>query len=123
MKRAFVTLVVALFATAVLAQTRVEIKPAELPGCCSEWIKTNMKDFTINKAFKNDNKGVITFYVNLITTKADVKGNKSQWFEFDKDCKNVKKVEDPKPEPAPQPKPKPQPKPAPAPTPAPTPKK
>lgn len=124
MKKVFVTFLVALFATAVLGQTKIEIKPAELPGCLTDWVKTNLKDGTIDKAFKIDNKGVIS-YLARVSWKSEAKGAKAQWVESDKECKNVKKVEDPKPEPAPQPKPKPQPKPTPATKaePAPAPKK
>ena len=99
---------VALFATVVLGQTKIEIKPAELPGCTMEWVKVNMQNYTIDKAFKIDNKGVIT-YLARVTMKAETKVT-SQWLSVDKECKNTKKVADPKPEPAPAPKPKPQPK-------------
>ena len=117
MKKLFVTFMVALFATVVLGQTKIEIKPAELPGCTMEWVKVNMQNYTIDKAFKIDNKGVITFLAR-VTKKAETKVT-SQWLSVDKECKNIKKVADPKPEPAPAPKPKPQPKPTPAPKPVP----
>jgi hypothetical protein len=120
MKKVFLTFLVAIFGTLVFGQTKVEIKPAELPGCLAEWVKTNMKDCAIDKAFRMDNKGVI-YYLARVTPKSESKGAKPQWVETDKECKEVKKVKDPKPEPTPQPKPKPKPAPAPQPAPNPTP--
>lgn len=109
MKRVFVTFLVALFASAVIGQTKVEIKAADLPSCLTDWVKSNMKDYTADKAFKIDNKGVITFLAR-VTTKVEGKNIKSQWLETDKECKAVKKIAEPKPEPAPAPKPEPKPK-------------
>jgi hypothetical protein len=116
MKKVFVTILVALFATVGFGQTKVEIKPGELPSCLKDWLTTNMKDYTIDKAFKVDNKGVITYLARA------VKGKQAQWLETNKECKTVKKVADPKPSPAPKPQPNPEPGPKPTPKPTPAPK-
>jgi hypothetical protein len=84
MKKFFVTIMVALFATVVLGQTKTEIKPLELPKCIADWVKQNLKGFTIDKAYKFekkiDNKIVIYYYARA------VKEKEKQWYSFDKDC-------------------------------------
>ena len=86
MKKVFVTFMVALFATIVFGQTKIEIKPVDLPQCVKDYIHQNMKDFTIDKAFKIDSKGEITFTVIVM------KGKEKQTLQFDKNCKLVKNV-------------------------------
>lgn len=134
MKKVFVTIVVALFATVVFGQIKTEIKPAELPGCLNDWLKVNMKGYYFEKAYKIDNHGVFSYIAKAALSKvepapkdaAKPKTNQDasklafQWLATDADCKGVKKIQDPKPEPGPTPGPKP--KPAPAPQPEPTPK-
>jgi hypothetical protein len=84
MKKVLVTFMVALFATMVLGQTKTEIKSGDLPKCVKEYLIQKMKGFNIDKAFKVDNKGEITYIVTV------TKGKEKRTLEFDKNCKNVK---------------------------------
>ena len=90
MKRAFVTLIVALFATVVFGQTKTAIKPMELPKCVAEWIKMNMKGFDIDKAYrletKSDNKTVTSYYARA------AKAKEIQWLLIEQNCSAVKKI-------------------------------
>ena len=101
---------VALFATVVWGQTQTEVKPSSLPDCVTSWFTQNMKGYTIDKAFKIDSKGVISYDVRAIM------GKEIQWVEFSSDCSKVKKIAAPvtaekspvvSPTPAPKPKPVP----------------
>lgn len=86
MKKVLVTFMVALFATFVLGQTKTEVKPANLPKCVTDYVVQNMKGFNIDKAFKMDNKGEITYIVTVI------KGKEKHILNFDKNCKIVTQV-------------------------------
>lgn len=89
MKKVLLTLLVAIFATAVLAQqTKTEIKPASLPKCVLDYIKANYKDFKIEQAFKMDLKvqGKIVTAYNVCL----LKGNDKVWLTFDQNCKAKK---------------------------------
>ena len=77
---------VALFATVVLGQTQLELKPPDLPTCITNWVKMNMKAYTIDKSFKISNKGEISYVVRTIM------GKETQWLLFNKDCSSVKKI-------------------------------
>ena len=92
MKKVFVTVLVALFATVVFGQTKTAIKPMELPKCVTEWFKMNMKGFEVEKAFifenKKDPKFVHFYYVRA------AKANEHQWIRFEKDCRTFKKMSD-----------------------------
>ncbi len=97
MKRAFVTILVALFATVVFGSTKIEIKPGDLPACIHEWVKKNLVGYTIDKAYKVETKGensiIITYYARA--TKAQVKpakGSVSVWVMSDPNCSNIKKI-------------------------------
>ena len=79
-----VTLMVALFATVVLGQTRTEVKTADLPKCVPDYLTSHMKGYAIDKAFKMDNKGDITYDVTVI------KGKEKHALIFDKACKVLK---------------------------------
>ena len=109
MKRVLVTLMVALFATVVLGQTKTEIKPSLLPKCVHEYLTQNMKGFTIDKAFKQDNKGEITYIVII------AKGKDRRTLEFDKNCKPLSKATPSTGKPESQAKPPVPPKPVPLP--------
>lgn len=85
MKRIILMIVVALFATVVFAQTKTELKPTELSKQITDWMTTNVKTYSIVKAFKVDSKGVITYDVMA------TKGTDKRLFVFDKDGKFVKK--------------------------------
>ena len=78
MKRVFVTFLVAIFATALFAQTKTVLKPADLPKNVSDYVAQMYKDFTIDKAYKVDNKGVMTYLVII------KKGTEIQKLSFDK---------------------------------------
>lgn len=84
MKKVLVTFMVALFAAVVLGQTKIEIKPVDLPKGVKDYIHQNMKDYTIDKAFKIDNKGEVIFSVIV------QKGKDKQTLQFDKNCKLIK---------------------------------
>lgn len=91
MKKLFVTFLVALFATAVLGQTKTAIKPPDLPKCVAVWVKQNMKGFDIDKAFRletisSDGKVVISYYARATKMK------EHQWLSIDKNCGKVKKI-------------------------------
>ena len=85
MKRIILMTVVAIFATVVFAQTKTELKPADLLKPITEYVAHNMTTFTILKAFKVDSKGVITFDVIV------AKGAEKRLLVFDKDGKFIKK--------------------------------
>jgi uncharacterized protein YdeI (BOF family) len=87
MKKVLVTFMVALFATVVLGQTKTELKTADLPKNVTDYITLNMKNSTIDKAFKMDNKGEITYKVVLLC-----KGNEKKILHFDKNGNFVDKV-------------------------------
>jgi hypothetical protein len=84
MKKVMVTFMVALFATVVLGQTRTEVKPADLPKCVPDYIINHLKGYNIDKAFKMDNKGDITYDVTVM------KGKERRALIFDKACKVLK---------------------------------
>ena len=84
MKRIILMTVVALFTTAVFAQTKTELKPSELSKSITDYVKQNMKTFSIVKAFKVDSKEVITYDVVV------AKGAEKHILVFDKDGKFVK---------------------------------
>lgn len=88
MKKVFLTLLVALFATVVLGQAKTEIKPANLPKCVLDYVKKNFKDYKIEQAFKMDIKvkGKIVAAYNVCL----VKGNEKVWMTFDQNCKAKK---------------------------------
>jgi hypothetical protein len=63
MKKAFLIFVLAIFSTLLFAQTKTELKTTDLAKPISEYISKNFNGFTIDKAFKIDTKGVITYNV------------------------------------------------------------
>ena len=90
MKKVLLTIVVAIFATVVLGQTKTEVKVVNLPGCVTDWVKKSLKDYSIDKAYKfeskADNKVMITYHVRV------VKAKELQWYSFGPDCQDVKKI-------------------------------
>lgn len=121
MKRVFVTLLVAIFATVAFAQNRTDLKPTDLSKKITDYVATTYKDFTIEKAYKLEKEGVITYSVIVI------KGTERHKANFDKDGNYLKppvmvgKPVEKKTEKAPEPKKdEPKPKTAAAPSPAPT---
>ena len=59
MKKALVTVMVVIFATAVFGQS--EIKPLDAPKCLADWLMQNMDGFKIDKLYKIDKKGEISY--------------------------------------------------------------
>lgn len=81
-------LLVAIFGLAVLfvnAQTRTEVKVADLNKAITENVAKSYAGFTIKDAFKSENKGVTTYEVKI------AKGNEQDVLVFDKDGKFIKK--------------------------------
>ena len=92
MKKLFVTFLVAAFATAVFGQTttKTDIKPPQLPKCIAEWVKKNLPNWSIDKAYqletKADSKVTYAYRVRMM------KNKEFQWYLFDNNCVNVKKL-------------------------------
>ena len=87
MKKLLGTFIIALFATVVLGQSKTEeIKPAVLPTCTADWVKNNLQGFTIDKAYKIENKGEVSYISSAVKQKS------VQWISVDKNCKSVKKI-------------------------------
>jgi hypothetical protein len=86
MKKALFILLLGLFTTAVFAQTKTEVKPGDLAKPVTDYIMKNYSGFTIDKAFKVDSKGVITW--DVIVSKDKLK----EKLEFDKDGKFIKQI-------------------------------
>lgn len=85
MKRIFIILITLLFAAAVFTQTRTEIKIDQLPKKVSEYITKNLPGAKTERAMKEDNKGVISYYT--LSSLAD----QHHILVFDKDGNFVKK--------------------------------
>ncbi len=84
MKKIFVTFIVALIATFTFAQTKTIVKSADLPKKVTDYITQNMKGFTINKAYKMENKGEMSYAVIVM------KGTEKHKIHFDKDGNFIK---------------------------------
>lgn len=81
-------MLVAVFAFAVLfvnAQTRTEIKVADLNKAITENVAKDHAGFVIKDAYKCENKGVATFELRV------AKGNEESMLVYDKDGKFIKK--------------------------------
>ena len=74
-----------LFTVFAFAQTKTELKPADLSKPAAEYIAKNFVGYTIDKVFKCDNKGTVTSEVMV------AKGTDKQTLVFDKDGKFLKK--------------------------------
>jgi len=85
MKKALVIFVFGILSTIIFAQTKTELQASELQKPILEYISKNFKDYSIDKVFKVDAKGVITY---------DICVNKDKIHEklfFDKDGKFLRK--------------------------------
>ena len=74
-----------ILSTIILAQTKTELQSSELQKPILEYISKNFKGYSIDKVFKVDAKGVITY---------DICVNKEKTHEklfFDKDGKFLRK--------------------------------
>jgi uncharacterized protein YxeA len=85
MKKIIVMMVAMLFVTFAFSQTKTEIKPADLSKGVSTYIKKNFSGYGIDKAFKIDNKGVMSTEVVVS------KDSEKLALTFDKDFKLTKK--------------------------------
>lgn len=92
MKRVLLTAIVAVFTTVLFGQVKTDIKPEKLPVCVLDWGKMNMKDYTVDKVQKYEDKStgklVVSYYLKY------VKGKEHQWVQFSSDCGKVTKVPD-----------------------------
>jgi hypothetical protein len=85
MKKVLLIFVFGIFSNILFAQTKTELQAADLQKPVLEYIAKNFKGYSIDKVFKVDAKGVITF---------DVCINKDKTHEklfFDKDGKFLRK--------------------------------
>jgi hypothetical protein len=85
MKNIFLIIFFGLFSSVIFGQTKTELQNTELQKPVLEFIEKNFKGYTIDKVFKVDDKGVITY---------DVCVNKDKTHEklfFDKDGKFLRK--------------------------------
>ena len=90
MRKLFLTVLVALFATLVFAQKKTEIKPSELPQCFKDWVAKTLPGYTIEKAYKLETKTEKEVVISYLA-KA-VKGKAFQWVSSGVDCKDIKKL-------------------------------
>jgi hypothetical protein len=85
MKRIFAIFITFLFATVVFAQTRTEIKIDQLPKKVSEYITKNLPGAKTERAMKEVDKGVISYYtLNSLSDQHHI-------LVFDKDGNFLKK--------------------------------
>lgn len=79
MKKIFATISIVMIATFAFTQTKTVLKPADLPKKVTDYIGQNMKGFTIEKAYKMENKGEMSYAVIVM------KGTERHKMHFDKD--------------------------------------
>jgi hypothetical protein len=85
MKKVILMMVAMLFAAFTFSQTKTEIKPADLSKGVSAYITKNFSGYNVDKAFKIDNKGVMSTQVMVS------KGSEMLALTFDKEFKLTKK--------------------------------
>lgn len=85
MKKVALMMVAVLFTVFAFAQTKTELKPADLSKPAADYIAKNFAGYTIDKVFKCDNKGAVTCDVLI------AKGTEKHTLVFDKDGKFLKK--------------------------------
>ena len=102
MKKLILVLTVVLIATVTMAQKKTQIFPKDLPKASTDYIMKKYPDFTIDKAYKVENKTVITYDV-LISKPKDPKSAIGLIFD---DQGTFMKKYDPNATPAPTPGPK-----------------
>jgi len=81
MKKIILFLAIGLFSFSAFSQTKTEIKVTGLQKPISEYISRNLPGYAIEKAFKVDSKGIITYDVCVMKDKSHDK------LTFDKDGK------------------------------------
>jgi hypothetical protein len=85
MKKITILLAVLLISACAFAQKATEIQVSKLPKATTDYISDNLPGAKITKASKVEDKGVLTYSVDI-----DVKGHKHVLI-FDKDGKFLKK--------------------------------
>ena len=85
MKKLIVLMVAMLIVTFAFSQTKTEIKPADLSKSISTYISRNFSGYSVEKAFKVDNKGVISTEVMVS------RGAEKLALTFDKEFRLTKK--------------------------------
>ena len=85
MKKVVVIMIAMLFVTFAFSQTKTEIKPTDLSKGVSTYITKNFAGYSVDKAFKIDNKGVMSTQVMVS------KGPEKLALTFDKEFKLTKK--------------------------------
>ena len=90
MKKALLILFFGVFSICIFAQTKTELKSSDLQKPISEYISKNFTGFTIDKVFKVDTKGVITFNVCVSKEKTHemITFNKDGKFLLKEPCTN-----------------------------------
>lgn len=87
MKKLLLIVCIAILAPVAFGQTKTEMKPSELSKTIRDYCAKNFKSLTIERAFKVDSKGVITYDLLL------AQGAEKAVFIFDKDGKFLKRAE------------------------------
>ena len=85
MKTGFLILLFGLFSTLLAAQTKSEIKNDALQKPIADYVLKNCSGYTVDKAFKVDSKGAITY--ELCVSKDKVR----EKITFDKEGKFLRK--------------------------------
>ena len=85
MKRIFLVIASTFFLAFAFAQTKTEIKTSAIPKGISDYISKNFSGYTITKAFKVDNKGIMSTEVMVL------KGTEKYKLAFSKEGRLVKK--------------------------------
>jgi hypothetical protein len=85
MKKIFVLVFALSLVSFAFSQTKTEIRPADLSKGISSYISQHFSGYGIEKAFKIDNKGIMSTEVKIS------KGAEELALTFDKDCKLTKK--------------------------------
>jgi hypothetical protein len=80
-KRIFIFLFASLFITGVIAQNYTEIKTSQIPKKITEYLKKTLGTYTLGRAAKSNEKGVIKYEVVAAS-----RGHKAIYV-FDKDGK------------------------------------
>jgi hypothetical protein len=87
MKKVFLMLLIGLFVSFVYGQTKTEVKSTDLKKEISDNVAKDFTSYKIEKSFKSDAGGVITYEVMISNAK------EKKTLVYDKDGKFVKKIE------------------------------
>jgi|WetSurMetagenome_2_1015567.scaffolds.fasta_scaffold768050_1 hypothetical protein len=86
MKKSIIAVMVLFFVSTAFSQTKTEIDPAQIPKVLSSYLAKNFTDYSVDKAFKIDDKG------SKLTEVWIVKNQEKYSMIFDKDYKLIKKM-------------------------------